>query len=60
MNESVFGKSMGNVRRHRGVTLLTTDKKEINQYWNLIIIQHIGSQSDCVSNRSEENKGKNE
>ena len=29
MNESVFGKPMGNVRRHRDVTLLT-DKKEIN------------------------------
>ena len=43
MNESVFGKPMGNVRRHRDVTLLTTDKKEINWYWNLIIIQHIDS-----------------
>ena len=30
MNESVFGKPMGNERRHRDVTLLTTDKKEIN------------------------------
>ena len=30
MNESVFGKPMGNVRRHRDVTLLATDKKEIN------------------------------
>ena len=43
MNESVFGKPMGNVRRHRDVTLLTTDKKETNWYWNLIIIQHIDS-----------------
>ena len=38
MNNSVFRKTMENIRKHRDIKLVTTEKKDVNWFQNQIII----------------------
>ena len=60
MNNSVFGKTMENVRKHEDIKLVTTDKRR-NQLVPEPNYHTAKWSSKCLlANKNEENKNKNE
>ena len=54
MNNSVFGKTIENVRNHRDIKLVTLIDKERNVHQNLVIIQLNTFQKRFDNNGNEE------
>ena len=59
MNNAVFGKIMENVRKHRDIKLVTTDKRrnQLSSEPNYHTTKYF---SENLVNRNENNKSKNE